>query len=336
MAVEITQNVVVRAGSMDDLPAVVELTNICMAHAVGGGALTVDELNDQWSRATFEPGRDSQVIFAPDGRLVAAAEFWSREPHVYPYFWGAVHPDYRGQGYGSLLMDWVAGRARRNLEQAPPQARVAIRVSAVNTETESLALFERYGYSPIRHFWQMEIAMQPDAIPAPQWAEGIRVRTYVPGQDDRPVHAAMEAAFRDHWGFMPLPFEDWMTAMVNASTFEAALWFLAVADTPKGEQIAGISLCKIGTMDDPDAGYVMDLGVVREYRRRGIALALLQHSFAAFHRRGVLKVALGVDAASLTGATRLYEKAGMHVARQQTLYEKALREGEDLSTRALD
>ncbi len=336
MAVELTQNIVARAGSMDDLPAVVELTNICTTHAVGGGALTVNELTDQWSREMFRPERDSQVVFAPDGTLVAAAEFWSREPYVYPYFWGAVHPEYRGQGYGSLLMDWAAQRAARNLEQAPPEARVAIRVSAVSTEAESLALFARHGYSPIRHFWQMEIEMGPDEAPAPRWAEGIRVRTYVPGQDDRPVHEAMEAAFRDHWGFMPLPFEDWMAAMVNASTFEADLWFLAVADTPEGEQIAGISLCKMGTNDDPDAGYVMDLGVVREYRRRGIALALLHHSFAAFHRRGVLKVALGVDAASLTGATRLYEKAGMHVARQSTLYEHVLRAGEDLSIQALD
>ncbi|MBN2471946.1 MAG: GNAT family N-acetyltransferase [Anaerolineae bacterium] len=336
MAVDIKQNVVARAGRMDDLPAVVELTNICTTHAIGGGTLTVTELTEQWSRAMFEPERDSQVIFAPDGALVAAAEFWSREPYVYPYFWGAVHPDYRGQGYGSRLMDWAATRARRNLELAPPEARVAIRVNAVNTEADSLALFARHGYVPARHFWQMEIEMAPDEVPAPQWAEGIRVRTYVPGQDDRPVHEAVEAAFRDHWGYMPLSFEDWMIGMVNIASFEADLWFLAVADTPEGEQIAGVSLCKMGTHDDPDAGYVMDLGIVREYRRRGIALALLHHSFAAFHQRGVLKVALGVDAASLTGATRLYEKAGMHVARQQTLCEKVLREGEDLSTQAVD
>jgi hypothetical protein len=35
-------------------------------------------------------------------------------------------------------------------------------------------------------------------------------------------------------------------------------------------------------------------------------------------------VGLGVDAASLTGATRLYEKAGMHVTRRYDTYEKVL------------
>ena len=47
------------------------------------------------------------------------------------------------------------------------------------------------------------------------------------------------------------------------------------------------------------------------------------------------KVGLGVDGASLTGATRLYEKAGMHIFRQFDAYEKDLRPGEDLSTQAL-
>jgi mycothiol synthase len=43
-----------------------------------------------------------------------------------------------------------------------------------------------------------------------------------------------------------------------------------------------------------------------------------------------------VDAQSLTGATRLYEKAGMYVQRQYATYEKELRPGEDLSTQSVE
>lgn len=46
-------------------------------------------------------------------------------------------------------------------------------------------------------------------------------------------------------------------------------------------------------------------------------------------------MALDVDAQSLTGATRLHEKAGMHVARQTVLYKKELRTGVDLRTESL-
>jgi ribosomal protein S18 acetylase RimI-like enzyme len=61
-------------------------------------------------------------------------------------------------------------------------------------------------------------------------------------------------------------------------------------------------------------------------------LALLQHSFAEFYRRGMRRVGLGVDAQNLTGALRLYERAGMHSdpARQHCIYEKELRPGIDL------
>jgi hypothetical protein len=62
---------------------------------------------------------------------------------------------------------------------------------------------------------------------------------------------------------------------------------------------------------------------------------MLHHTFGQFYQRGTRKVGLDVDAQSLTGATRLYEKAGMHVARREALYEKELRPGVELSTQSL-
>jgi len=44
---------------------------------------------------------------------------------------------------------------------------------------------------------------------------------------------------------------------------------------------------------------------------------------------------LGVDAQNLTGALRLYERAGMHVAVQNDSYQKELRAGVELSTQVL-
>ena len=62
----------------------------------------------------------------------------------------------------------------------------------------------------------------------------------------------------------------------------------------------------------------------------------LYHSFGEFYRRGVHKVSLGVDSQSLTGATRLYERAGMHIELSYDAYEKELRPGVDLSTQTLE
>ena len=42
-----------------------------------------------------------------------------------------------------------------------------------------------------------------------------------------------------------------------------------------------------------------------------------------------MTVRLAVDAANPTGATRLYQRAGMHVAAEYVIYEKVLRPGRE-------
>jgi mycothiol synthase len=79
-------------------------------------------------------------------------------------------------------------------------------------------------------------------------------------------------------------------------------------------------------------GWISSLGVVREWRRRGLGRALLQHAFAEFFRRGKWQVGLGVDSDNLTGATHLYRKAGMHINREFQTYELELRPGNELQT----
>ena len=57
---------------------------------------------------------------------------------------------------------------------------------------------------------------------------------------------------------------------------------------------------------------------------RGLVTALLHQSFREFRRRGAARVGLGVDAQNTTGAVKLYERVGMHVARRNDTYEKRL------------
>ena len=64
-------------------------------------------------------------------------------------------------------------------------------------------------------------------------------------------------------------------------------------------------------------------------------MALLLNSFQEFYRRGKQRVGLGVDASSLTNATRLYENAGMHISLQYDTYEMEIRPGKDLAKKAL-
>jgi hypothetical protein len=50
--------------------------------------------------------------------------------------------------------------------------------------------------------------------------------------------------------------------------------------------------------------------------------------FRAFRRHGIQRAELSVNPESPTGATRLYERAGMHVAHSWERWEKELRASE--------
>jgi mycothiol synthase len=171
-------------------------------------------------------------------------------------------------------------------------------------------------------------------VPEAVFPEGIVLRTYNPETDAEAVYRAETEAFRDHFGFVEEPFEEGLKRWMHFREYEGfdpTLFFLAMA----GDEIAGFSLCRSHSFYDPDRGWVRSLGVRRPWRKRGIGLALLRHSFNEFYRRDKRKVGLGVDAQNLTGALRLYEGAGMRVDQAYDHYEKELRPGTEISVRSL-
>jgi ribosomal protein S18 acetylase RimI-like enzyme len=233
----------------------------------------------------------------------------------------------------------VEARARSSIPKAPEGVRVTVGQMKLDQDTPGRDLLLAKGYALVRHFLRMRIEMdQPP--PVPVLPEGVAIRTLadLPGTPQERLWAVVHAErdiFRDHWSYVEMPlqeeYDEWRHWIEHDPDHDPSLWFLAM----DGDQVVGVSLCTAKTAEDPEMSYVMSLGVRRSWRRKGVALALLHHTFGEFRRRGKRKVALDVDAHSLTGATRLYEKAGMHVQRQSAVYEKELRPGQDLSTQSL-
>jgi GNAT superfamily N-acetyltransferase len=155
--------------------------------------------------------------------------------------------------------------------------------------------------------------------PPPRWPEGIAVRGPRPGEEPA-VHEAMEEAFADHWEHRPVPFDRWLHDYRTHPGYDPGLWFLAV----DGDDIAGGVICERFTSEEPDCGWVDDVAVRRPWRRRGVALALLLHAFGELYGRGIRKAALTVDSDSPTGATVLYERAGMRVERSIDVFGKEI------------
>ncbi|MBE0690621.1 MAG: GNAT family N-acetyltransferase, partial [Anaerolineae bacterium] len=168
----------------------------------------------------------------------------------------------------------------------------------------------------------------PEPVSLP---EGFTLRRVARDDDWKPILDCTRDAWRDHFGYIESPFEEhyarWQRRWQDQ--FKPDLWLAAM----DGETVAGVCLCMENFNDNPGNGWVSTLAVRRAYRRRGLAMALLSHAFVALHGLGKTQVGLGVDASSLTGATRLYERAGMAVKTRYDLFEKELRPGVDTTTR---
>jgi mycothiol synthase len=164
----------------------------------------------------------------------------------------------------------------------------------------------------------MEIHLEEEP-PEPEWPEVVAVRTFAPGGDERAVFEAVEDAFGDVWGRPRGTFERFV-AMTEG--LDPSLWLLAT----DGGEIAGVLLGKIVAGE----GWVDVVGVRRPWRRRGLGLALLRRAFGEYRRRGVRRVELSVDAGSITGAPRLYGRAGMALKTSYVVYQKELPLGEEI------
>jgi ribosomal protein S18 acetylase RimI-like enzyme len=254
----------------------------------------------EWLRNEALQAENLQVL-VEGGTVVGYGDIWMSA--------GTIDLDAAAPGRWAEIFGWAEERARAEGVQ---------RVRSFFVEGHELEDFvTARGYRPIRASYTMEIELAEDAPAGPAAIEGIEIRPYRHPDDEGRTYEAQEESFEDHWDHNPQPIETWREFSVKQTNFDPSLWFLALA----GDEVAGLSLNFPERSGDPGYGWVGTLGVRRAWRRRGIGEALLRHSFRALHERGQRRVRLSVDAESLTGATRLYERAGMRVIRQANTWE---------------
>ena len=219
-------------------------------------------------------------------------------------------PRLLGRGLGTALLELAEGRASE-------LGAAAVRNDVFAQDEVAVTLLEGRGYRPVRRYYEMRIMLGDEAPPEPEWPEGLTVAPFRDG-DGPAFHAVLTEAFSGRVG----QHTDGVrgvaaSATSRPTTFELAIWSL-VRD---GDEVVAVVRCDAFRYG---GGWVAGLGVAERWRRRGIGLALLQHTFGVFHARGERSVGLGVDSENPTGATQLYERAGMHVELESITFERAL------------
>jgi mycothiol synthase len=293
----------------DEFDAMLELMNAHQLAAFGEADYTADDLRTWLTTPYVVVERDIRVL-EHDGRLIgyADADPTREEP---PLWWCDVKVD-PSVDAGEVVAELVAWLEERAVEGR-------LRVWTSEEDARIVGAFAALGFEPIRHSYRMEIDLA-DELREPAWPSEISVRTAT-AEDHRSVYDAVVEVWRDTNDPIDDTFEEWAHWHVERDSYDPSLWFLAVA----GDELAGFSICRPDPVD-PVAGYVNLLGVRRPWRRQGLGEALLLRSFEAFREKGLTRGTLGVDASSVTGATRLYERAGMSVYRNTVFLERAVRE----------
>ena len=127
-----------------------------------------------------------------------------------------------------------------------------------------------------------------------------------------PAVNRLDVAHAGEPDYEPRPFEYWKSLMFDDPSFEPQSWF--VVEAPDGSLAAAALNWK--------EGFVKDLVVHPDYRRRGLGAALLRHVFRHFQGRGLDRVTLKTDSPNTSQAWRLYERLGMQTIRTLDAWQK--------------
>ncbi len=306
-----------------DLPAVVELLNSCDAADQLDDNYAIDDLRLEFADPRLDPANDLRLWEDADGALIGFGQVWL-EPDADPVegslYW-RVATAARGSGVEDEIMAWAGERVR---QVACANGRAAwLRCSTRAEFAYGHALPQRHGMRIDRHFFQMhrplDQPIEPVALPA-----GFRLRHVADAADVAAWVAAFNQSFIDHWNFHPITLESHMHWMQHPS-YRPAHDLIAVAEDGT---IAAFSFCIIDAEENArnqrNYGSIAMLGTRRGYRRRGLGRAMLLAGLQRLKADGAAVAKLNVDTENPTGALRLYESVGFHVAHSWQSYSKEL------------
>jgi len=308
-----------------DVPAIAALANRVLDH--DGVPWRGDDAEfENWlstANEHFDPARDVFVAEV-DGRLVATADSeWIdttdglREYRV----GGSVDPEWRRRGIGTWLQRLLEAHVAELAGGYPTDRPQVMGSWAGDTERDKIALIGRFGFQPVRYFFDMARPTLDD-IEEPDLPEGLELRPVGDEQLKQLWDADVEA-FRDHWGGFDGSDERFQQWLKNPR-FDSSLLVVAW----DGNEIAGGVVNEINQAENEafkrNRGWLQSVFVRRAWRRRGLGKAVVLRSLQVLRERGLTSAGLGVDADNPNGALGLYTGTGFEIEYRSTAYRKQL------------
>lgn len=307
-----------------DFPIMVSIVEAASKADGDDFAVTLESIKHDYQHLTnSDPFKD--MIFAEiDGIPIAYSrvQWWQEEvpnDRIYLHFVKII-PEWRNQGIEEAMIGWCENHLRTIAQDHPQDSRRFFQTDNTDVNKKFTELLDKLGYKPERYF--IEMSRPLENIPEAKLPASIEVRP-VKNHDVRRIWDASVEAFRDHWGFS-MPKEEDYISYKGSKYFQPDLWQVAW----KGDEVIGSVLNYI----DEDynqkfnckRGWTEEITTHREWRRRGIARALIVRSMHKHKARGMTEVALGVDTNNPSGALKLYQSLGYKKEKTSIVFRKPL------------
>jgi mycothiol synthase len=260
---------------------------------------TTEDIILRWKRRNIDPTYDVKVLDGPDGTLAASVQsglFKDGAPRL--SFEIAVHPYWRRQGIGYTLFETVLARAQR---AGIYNITTPVYSQPGDVPGDNVLWLQHRNFRREHSYWQLRLD-HINLQPPPQWPVGIGVRHFEDMNRDPAIWADLIIkAFN----------ESANTAAILSQLREPGVspdgYFFAL-DTKTGREV-GTSRARVDIMGGERIGYIGTVGVVPEYRGRGIAAALLAQTLQYLAAKGITCATLFVEDQN-HNARRVYDRLG--------------------------
>ena len=272
--------------------------------AIGVADTTMDDVLGTLRDPSIDLAHDGWVSVDSGGRIVGCAFTHGQSTTDFANL--HMYADPSVDALATRLWELAEGRAVE-IARGLGHPQVIIDVDLYSGDVEGRAFVEARGYEWATAFYRMRID-HPCVLAPPELPDGVKIR--VVGDDDatrRAAHAVATESFADHFGFAPRGYDEWVARREARDDHPwDRVWLATVDGVP-----AAALIVLDQYVEDHNCGYVDTLGVLRDYRGRGLGRLLLQHAFAYDAAAGRVGTLLHVDANNVTPALGLYESVGM-------------------------
>jgi ribosomal protein S18 acetylase RimI-like enzyme len=308
-----------RRPTFDDIPAILAVVHASDIAAIGRPDFSPEDVREALAAPNVDPARDSWLAVDADGTVVGWAYLENANLGQREFVEVYVYPGRGEPAQAPLLarqLDRVAQRAAEFGFET-----MTVRGGAIPTEERWIATLRAAGFRFVKRYARMRRSLVGVSATPPAPPHGVEIRLVDPsaGADLRTFHRIYDTAFRDTPDYQPASYEQWREQIAALPSVAWDEWFVALVD---GEPV-GVLQSSDQSLDQNE-GWVKNLAVLREHRRRGVAAALLARAFAVYAGKGRGEVGLGVDLANPTEAARLYYSVGMTPAYEADMFERSV------------